>query len=215
MNDRHEQLSALLDDFRDREEDRAALTELQSDVNQQYTLQRYGMIGDAMRNELPQHVQLDFSARVRSAISAEQSHSASAVEQRRQNRVSSWWSSLFKPLAGLAVAASVAVVAVTLMPVQQPSGEQPAVVASTADLATQARVEQFASRPVANGALLVSGNAPRVMHDNLGGTQWKIKRGEADIQTRLNAYLINHNEHSNTLNGIIPQARVVGFDAQR
>jgi sigma-E factor negative regulatory protein RseA len=214
MNDRPEQLSALLDDYRDSAQDRAALSELQSDVNQQYTLQRYALIGDAMRNELPAQIQLDFAARVRSAIAAEDALHAKPLVSRETSRSSGWFASLFKPVAGLAVAASVAVVAVTLVQVRAPNGDQQAQVASATDLATQAKVEQLASAPVRNNATLVSGNPAQVVRDG-HGMNWKIKRGEAAIQSRLNAYLINHNEYSNSLNGIIPQARVVGFDAQR
>jgi len=216
MNDRPEQLSALLDDYHDSAQDRAALSELQSDVNQQYTLQRYALIGDAMRNELPDQIQLDFAARVRSAIAAEDTLNAKPVAGRTSSRAGGWFASLFKPVAGLAVAASVAIVAVTLVQVRTPGGDQQAQLASATDLATQAKVEQLASAPVRNrnNATLVSGNPAPIVRDG-HGTNWKIKRGEAAIQSRLNAYLINHNEHSNSLNGIIPQARVVGFDAQR
>jgi negative regulator of sigma E activity len=213
MNDRHEQLSALLDDYRGSEEDRAALSELQSDVNQQYRLQRYGLIGDVLRNELPEHVQMDFAARVRASIAAEPSlKQPPVVEKSRQS--SGWLSSIFKPLAGLAVAASVAVVAVTLVQAPSPQNPQQPALASADDLATQSRVEQLTRIPVNNNALLVSGNPVRGVDDG-SGTSWKIKRGNPELQSRLNAYLINHNEYSNSMNGIIPQARVVGFDAKR
>ena len=51
----------MLDDFRGTDEDLSALSELQSDVNQQYTQQRYQMIGDVMRNELPDAILPDFA----------------------------------------------------------------------------------------------------------------------------------------------------------
>jgi hypothetical protein len=35
------------------------------------------------------------------------------------------------------------------------------------------------------------------------------------LQQKLNAYLVNHTEYSNSMQGLIPQARVAGFDAQQ
>ncbi len=35
------------------------------------------------------------------------------------------------------------------------------------------------------------------------------------MQQKLNAYLVNHTEHPSSMQGLIPQARVAGFDAQQ
>jgi hypothetical protein len=58
----------------------------------------------------------------------------------------------------------------------------------------------------------VSGNGSPVSSSD--GMNWKIKRNEPDVQSKLNTYLINHNEYAPSVNGIIPQARVVGFDGK-
>ena len=79
MTDQQEKLSALLDDYRDDDENRALLRDLQADVNQQYTIQRYQMIGDVMRKELPDQIQLDLVSRVRASVAAEPKLSADAV----------------------------------------------------------------------------------------------------------------------------------------
>ena len=47
------------------------------------------------------------------------------------------------------------------------------------------------------------------------GTRWKIDGDIPGLQEKLNTYLVNHTEYSNSVQGLIPQARVAGFDAQR
>lgn len=211
MNDRNEELSSLLDDYHDTEQDRSVLDELQADVNQQYRVRRYQMIGNVMRNELSQTVDLDFEARVRSLIEQEAPLSgASPLEVK--DRKPSWLSSIFfKPVAGLAVAATVAVVTVSSFQVQNLSEGNPTDVASND--ASKAKVEQLANLPVFQNAVRVSGNSQ--IGTAPGGTNWKIKRNKPDMQSKLNTYLVNHNEYSNSMHGIIPQARVVGFDGNK
>ena len=214
MNEQQEKLSALLDDYQRSDEDRATLDALQTDVNQQYAMQRYQMIGDVMRNELPQRVQLDFAASVKARLAQEPElvnrSEAAGSEDRGASR---WWSSLFsKPVAGLAVAASVALVTVSSLQLQTTSNDQSENLAAV-DPSSEARVEQLANIPVINSAVRVSRTPPEATATP--GMNWKIKRGKPEVQQKLNAYLINHNENSNSLQGIIPQARVVGFDGNR
>jgi hypothetical protein len=49
----------------------------------------------------------------------------------------------------------------------------------------------------------------------LPGTRWKVDREMPALQQKLNAYLVNHTEYSNSVQGLIPQARVAGFDSQQ
>ncbi|MFT5398507.1 MAG: hypothetical protein ACI8XW_001297, partial [Gammaproteobacteria bacterium] len=46
------------------------------------------------------------------------------------------------------------------------------------------------------------------------GMRWKVEKSNPQIQQKLNAYLVNHTEYSNSMQGLIPQARVAGFDNQ-
>jgi hypothetical protein len=45
--------------------------------------------------------------------------------------------------------------------------------------------------------------------------RWKVIEGAPALQQKLNAYLVNHTEYSNSMQGLIPQVRVVGFDFQQ
>lgn len=211
MSDREEKLSSLLDDYRHTEQDRSVLDELQGDVNQQYTLRRYQLIGNVMRNEISDGIDLDFESRVRSLIKQEpELHVTKQIEVEKDNQSSWFWSIFFKPAAGLAVAATVAVVTVSSLQLQQPVDNSSTAVASNDS--SKEKVEQYASIPVVKNVVRVSGNQ-RVVTP---GTNWKkIKRSKPDMQSKLNTYLINHNEYSTSMQGIIPQARVVGFDGNR
>jgi len=213
MNEHKEKLSTLLDDFRNTEQDHAVLNDALKDVNQRYTLSRYQLISDVMRNEVGKTVDTDFSQRVMSLIEKEPALHAqrtTAAQPETKQQLPSFWSFLFKPVAGIAVAATVAFVAVSsLSPALSPQD-------SSNQLATNSssqKVEKLVSLPVISNAVRVSGNATALTSP--AGMNWKIKRNEPAIQKKLNAYLINHNENSNSMHGIIPQARVVGFDAQK
>ena len=212
MSDHNEKLSSLLDDYRATDQDKSVLSGLQGDVNQQYTLQRYQMIGDVMRKEIPDQIRTDFLSELKHKIDQEPAYNLKPEPAAKTEKEPSWlWSSLFKPVAGLAVAAGVAVVTVATL--QSPSNPQDAGEIIAATDASQARVEQLAQLPVVTNAVRVAGNQSTASTSN--GTSWKIKRSEPDMQTKLNTYLINHNEYSHSMQGIIPQARVVGFDGQR
>lgn len=213
MSDQNEKLSGLMDEYRDTDQDQLVLNELQRDVNQQNSLRRYQLMGDVMRHELPEKIQLDFVAQLSAQIELEPALNVQTRQVKNQVESQPSWfrSMLFKPLAGLAVAATVAVVTVLslqLGPTDDSRSESVAAVDTSS-----ARVEQLAQIPVISNAVRVSGNAQSSATS--GGMNWNIKRNEPDIQVKLNTYLINHNEYSNSMNGIIPQVRVVGFDGQR
>lgn len=209
MNERNEQLSAMMDDYRHTESNQSVLNDVVDDVNKQYTLQRYQLMREVMRNETPELIKLDFTANVKAKISQEPElkvkHISSAKPEKSSSSV---WSVLFKPVAGMAVAASVAIVAISVLQTRPDGSDQLA-----ASTTTDARVEQLASIPAVSNAVRVSGHSqPQIIQR---GLSWKIKRNEPAMQNKLNVYLINHNENSKSMSGIIPQARVVGFDAQR
>ena len=207
MSEQQDKLSLLLDEFADDEQSRRMLDEVEADVNLQYRLRRYAMIGQVMRHELPKHIAPDFSANVMAQINSI-SHTAKLVDDRQ----SLWTWSKMKPFAGLAIAASVAVVSITLWqtvnvdPGSGP-GSEPVVIVDQQIVdqnnADQQKIERYVSLPVQTSAVTV-------------GMRWKNNNTPA-LQQKLNAYLVNHTEYSNSIQGmsLIPQARVAGYDAQQ
>ena len=207
MMQQPENLSVILDDDTDENID-AVLDEVIADINLQYQVRRYRMIGDAMRNELPRRIDPDFHHRVMTEIRRQRQVPGPAQTRAEQSPVRESWlaHSWFKPFAGFAVAASVALVTIVLwQPVTQPDGNPGDSVAS----ADEQKIQQLASQSAGGNVVPVSS---RVRSQ---GMRWKLENESPVLQQKLNAYLVNHTEYSNSMQGLIPQARVAGFDAQQ
>ena len=207
MTDLNEKLSLLLDDYADDNAD-TTIDEVISDINLQYCARRYRMIGEAMRNELPRAIDTGFHSAVMAQIHdqtvARNPAPTPAQKTAVKHSLLSWMT--LKPLAGLAIAASVAMVTVALwQPLKQESG-QPGDGLVSAD---QQKIQKLAGQQLQGGAVTVS---TRVQTP---GTRWKVERESPGMQQKLNAYLVNHTEQSNSMQGLIPQARVAGFDARQ
>ncbi len=203
MTEHNEKLSYLLDDYPG-ENPEATLDEVIGDVNLQYRMRRYQIIGDAMRHDLPQAIDTGFHQSVMARIREQAVDSPEmSTESSRASRLN--WLTL-RPFAGLAVAASVALVTVALwQPLKQESGQADDSLAS----AEQQKIQQLARQKVEGGAVPVSTRVQAL------GTRWKLEHEMPGLQQKLNAYLVNHTEYSNSVQGLIPQARVAGFDAQQ
>ena len=199
MTDQNEKLSLLLDDYA---EDEAATTidEVIADVNLQYRVRRYRMIGEAMRHELPAAIDTSFHSAVMAKIHDQGPQSKAPHQPAAKSSLLSWVT--LKPLAGLAVAASVAMVTVAWW--QQESGQ----LDDSLVKADQQKIQQLAGKQIQGGAVPVS-----IQVQNLG-MRWKVEHESPGMQQKLNAYLVNHTEQSGSMQGLIPQARVAGFDAQ-
>jgi negative regulator of sigma E activity len=212
MSEQHDKLSLLLDEFAGDEQSRRLLDEVEADVNLQYRLRRYTMIGQVMRHELPKQIAPDFCARVMAQVRAINQIAKPAVE-----RQPVWVWSKLKPYAGVAIAASVALVSITLwqtvnldsssipgsdqvVKVNQQNLDQQNLDQQNLD---QQKIERLARLPVQTSAVTV-------------GMRWKNNNTPA-LQQKLNGYLVNHTEYSISIQSmsLIPQARVAGYDAQQ
>lgn len=208
MTDSNEKLSYLLDEYSE-EGVEPDLDEVLGDVNLQYRARRYRMIGEVLRTELPAAMDTGFHASVMARIESEAARRSPDARQPSAGGARGSilaWSGL-KPVAGLAVAATVALVTVALwQPLDRATG-QPGDTLVSAD---QQKVEQLAGRQPQGDVVTVSTSLQPL------GTRWKIDGNMPGPQEKkLNAYLVNHTEYSNSVQGLIPQARVAGFDAQR
>jgi len=208
MKQQDEKLSLLLDDYSDDNVD-AVLDEVMADVNLQYRVRRYRMIGDVMRNELPAAIDTGFHQQVMARIQ-QQAQPADSASNTRASDTSSAVPSMaraawFRPFAGLAVAASVALVTVVLWQPLQQETEQSGDGLASAD---EQKIQQLAGQQIAGGAV------PASTQVQSEGMRWKLENESPMVQQKLNAYLVNHTEYSNSMQGLIPQARVAGFDAQ-
>jgi negative regulator of sigma E activity len=206
MKELDEKISLLLDDYADEDVD-AVIDEVTADVNLQYRMRRYQMIGEVMRHELPEAIDTDFHHRVMAGIDeqAKASPAPRAEPATAAAPVPLTARTWFRPFAGIAVAASVALVTVALwQPLQQQTGFQDGGLAS----ADQQKIQQLGQQ--LQGSAVKASSRVQTQ-----GMRWKLENESPVLQQKLNAYLVNHTEYSNSMQGLIPQARVAGFDAQQ
>lgn len=179
-----EHLSALVDDEAGDFERRRMLDELSTDEDDRQRWSRYHLIGDIMRGDTPPAIDTGFAARVSAAIAEETMEEAPATH--RMSRMA-------KPVAGFAMAASVAV-------------------------ATVLGVQGFMSpeEGAAPGAApVVTAQTPMVAPSGI--RQVAVARESSPVaenrQTvNLNNYIVRHTEYASQ-QGMLPQARVVGYTA--
>ncbi|HEX3395069.1 MAG TPA: sigma-E factor negative regulatory protein [Steroidobacteraceae bacterium] len=103
-----EQVSAFLDGELPNTETELLLKRLTRDGELRESFGRYALIGEALRGGGSQILTLGFASRVNHAIDGEPAQAAGHASQARVPR---WW----RPLAGVAVAASVATVAIVAL----------------------------------------------------------------------------------------------------
>lgn len=174
----HEQLSALVDDELGESEQPLLLRHLARDGGLRDRLARYQAVSDALHSELPHRVDTAFYKRVHAALEKE------AAIHAAPDRIKA----LFRPLAGLALAASVAVVAVlSLQSVREQDTAGAPAIASAPGVDDYIRAE---NTPV-----------PVVRHNSARG---------------LDVYMVNHNEYAvnRGMQGMLPYVRIVGQDLQ-
>ena len=198
MEELDKQLSQMLDEDADDPSGSAlgqAIDTVGGDVNLQYRLRRYRLIGESLRNELPPAIDPGFHASVMARIT-EIEAPARTPAANGSAAPGSFFGWLTRPVAGLAVAAAVAMLTVALW--------QPLERGGVGD----GKDEIAVVKPVQNLGPLqaaVPASAP--------GMRWKVD--DPALQRKLNAYLVNHTEYASSVQGIIPQARVAGYDSGR
>lgn len=171
----YEQLSALLDDELADSEQPLLLRQLDKQPELRERLSHYQTISDALHDNLPQQIDTRFYERVHAAVQQEAAIDAAP----------SRFAALLTPLAGLAVAASVAVVAVvSLQTVRQQDA------AATASVATAPTVDSY----------IRAENAPAPVVPARGLDVYLVNHNE---------FAVNRG-----MQGMLPYVRIVGQDVQ-
>jgi anti-sigma factor RsiW len=139
----YEQLSSLVDDELPGSEHDMLLRRIENDDQLYQRLSRYQLISDALQSHLPERVDPAFSGRVKGLLRSEPALSG-------YSRLAT----LARPAAGLAVAASVAVIAVMSLQSAQQGTPSPAdVVASAPPAGDYLRVRDEPGNPSADRKL--------------------------------------------------------------
>ena len=205
MKHRDEQLSAFMDDALDGQELRDFLQDLKrSSVMDAEQMQRYEIMRDVLKDELDQSSFIDISAAVHRAIDQE----ADVVKQSTPHTSVSIFnfSAWLRPLSGLAIAASVAMITVvTVRVVSNDSAEsvQPLVAESQLRL------------PIAPVQSITPVNNQLLQHIHVVSTA-DLEKENGLLEQKLREYMMNHSESAGqtTIQGMMPYARVVSFNPQ-
>ncbi len=187
-NDRRENVSALVDDEVRGAELRSLLDDLRQDSELQGCWSRYHLVSDALHANLSLADATRLSERVWAALEDE----PTVLAPRRNTRLPP----LAKQAAGLAIAASVAAIAIISV---QSFVPKPATNLFNAQVAQVAQVV-----PPDNLAQLASAT-------ELSPAQ------QAAVRNSLNPYLVNHNEYSASsgMQGVLPYARIVSYESNQ
>ncbi|GAB4361466.1 MAG: hypothetical protein Kow006_32200 [Gammaproteobacteria bacterium] len=185
-----EQLSAWMDGELPEEEVPLLLKRLEEDRELRLRLQRFQMIRDAMKGGLPDMIDYGMADQVKAEIDGESIPFRKEVEEK--TRAGKRW---LKPVAGAAIAASVAVVAVIGIQVMSTPPES-----SLPSLQQQAATQTMV--------------APQPVQRASYGNDWEVS--DPEVARRLNDLLIIHSEHAavSAVQSVPPQVRIVGFESQ-
>ncbi|MBW3568497.1 MAG: sigma-E factor negative regulatory protein [Proteobacteria bacterium] len=179
-----EQVSALADDELDAREAELLLSRMQRDSGLRDAWGRYHLIGEAVRHSLPRVHETGFAERIAAAIEQEDN------VDRPRHSVSRLLVQL-RPVAGMAVAASVAMLAVFTL--QGPPGSGPSEVVPGAG----------------NMPMTVPVIAPRRV--DFTGVR------SPELQDQLRSYLLDHSEHSGSSRvrgGVMPYVQIAAQDTR-
>jgi sigma-E factor negative regulatory protein RseA len=203
-----EALSALKDGEAEELELRRLLKQGESqDIGRQWQMMHH--ISDAVSGRAPQFAQWDISGKVSAAIEQESVHQDSTVDQPQTGKDKFW----LKPVAGLAVAASVAVAVVlgtqTLTSTQSGFSGGDAVIASSSRV-YPASISNSGLGSVNVNATFSNASAPGT------GLSKAVLMGDLAAEQRLNRYMLQHTEQSSLNNGqgMINFARVASFEVE-
>ena len=196
MNEDKEKISAWLDDAIEYSEARSLEVEQSDELFS--TAARYQIIGDALRGKVSDASMIDITAAVREAIDREPGiapRSMPATSSRRHSKRRSKplfdFGSWLRPIGGLAVAATVAMVmVVTLTDQQTETGN--------------AFVANVGQQPVQ--AVPVRNSAPAYARPTI-----------AKPAVNLNSYVTEHSEYAaqDTIQGMMPYARSVSYGSEK
>ncbi|WP_257292237.1 sigma-E factor negative regulatory protein [Endozoicomonas sp. ONNA1] len=212
----NESLSAAMDGEAGEFELRRVLDNIGSDEDLRDKARRYQMVGDALRHETNEFVNIDLSAAIRDRLKSEVPQSVaketSASSQGVLEVVDRWWSKAGR----VVVAASVALAVLLGVKNYNSTPEALPLVASVTDQTTLSQPVQIAQNGY--GAAGIQAGYSSRQHDSITPEQLAQAQSVADraIRERFRAYALQHAEMSamNSGQGILPFARLTTFESQ-
>jgi sigma-E factor negative regulatory protein RseA len=192
----NQMLSALVDGELPSAETGSVVNLTHLDLELKAKWARYHLIGEALRGGLPTHLRRDLASRVSAAVAAEPAIIAAppAPAKVAPLRATPW---LLKPAAGLAIAASVALLAVV------------AVQRLAVTPATPGTAQQLAAAPASEPTVTAGMELQPV---DWGRNQ--APEAAAAARSKMNDYLLNYSERRANWGapGMLPYVKVVGYE---
>ena len=187
-----EHMSALVDGELEMRAATEVIDVLIEDEELRVRWSRYHMVRDVLRHKVYPDARDTLCDRVRNCLSDEPLHFPASRWSPRQ------WRHTLKPMAGMALAASVAVIAILAVRGLDPPTDVP----QRAELAS----------PTGGAVIPASATSQgQIRPASLKRLQWNTT--EPAVANRLNGYLVNHSEHlGGPIRGMHPYARIVGYD---
>jgi len=201
-----EAVSALIDGESDATDSAATLRKLGRDAQLKDYWERQHLVREALHGELSPVLDGGFAARIAAAVDAEpailapQSRPAESAAPAVPSALPGG-AGHRRPLAGLAIAATVAAVSITALQLFDGGGAP--------------GVSQQAGQQGRTTISVAGSSAARLV--STPGTHWSAPSEAArdrELEQRLNLYLSDHLEHATIgkVHGMLPYSRLVGYD---
>ena len=205
MNKRYEQLSGFHDDALSDNELSDFLRDLKQDpVADAETVFRYNLIGDVLRDDVDVTSFMDISASVHRAIAVDHSIESEIENVSLSINKKSIFASWLRPLSGMAIAASVAMITVVAFRTIDTESGVPANLL-TAETQTRQDYIQVTDVTPVNADLAQQVRVVSVNSD----------QQDAALRTQqLNEYMQEHYAGQSTVQGMIPYVRVASYGSQ-
>jgi len=204
--DKLEGISALMDGELDSRERNIAIENIEVDPDTKLSWQRYHMIGDTMRHTMPHTVKPDLAAKLNEMLENEP---AILAPKRNDNVISKDFT---KPLAGLAVAASIT--AVAIFGLQNNDQEVPGMESGAVEFAAAENKITPIDSSIEFATMTES--SFNAIPSTVRTVKYEPVENTLEAK-RLNSYILNHNQVNSRMGvqGVSPGARLVGHEASR
>ncbi|WP_455365548.1 sigma-E factor negative regulatory protein [Kaarinaea lacus] len=215
VSEKDEQVSAFIDDELKQDQHEKVISEICKDQELKYCLERYQMISDSMRNQLPAGIKPGFVDSVMAAIESEPTILAPA----NLSKKSSFPSMMTRKAAGFAIAASVATIAVIGVQSQY-SDESQQVATTMPDNSEFVRMAKE-NPPPANMQPVITPRSASSGYSTASTTvqQQSIPqlKPSQNFDWKLHQYIVNHSQYANGagVHDIISSARIVSSSEQK
>jgi len=202
-----EHISAFMDGELHETEHSAIIEQISRDDESLNRWQRYHLISDTLKNNLPPAIDNQFAQSVMNALEKEPTVFAPAALKHK--------STVKQKIAGAAIAASVAAVAVIgVQTLNQPKDTAPSL-AEMPSTDQYVRMEQLANSSMVSSNPPVYGTTPSTPAMKASATDSTSSNAQItqiyQYHPQLDKYLLNHNQHilGSRVQGVMPYARII------